>query len=152
MRFVPKAPFNNIPALVQTMAWCQPGDKPLSEPMLVDLLTHICVTQPQCSVHENHRTCRTFPMAKPKCLMRDFSNLNRICLMNHASFSFTLLNVLTFFRIIITLRPRQKQPVVCRQHFQMHFLLKKLGFNSNFTLKLLSDGPVNIFKSQYWFI
>ena len=31
-----------------------------------------------CSVHENHRTYRTFPMARPKCLMRDFMNLNRI--------------------------------------------------------------------------
>ena len=30
------------------------------------------------SVHENHRTCQTFPMARPKCLMRDFRNLNRI--------------------------------------------------------------------------
>ena len=30
------------------------------------------------SVHENHRTCRTFLMARPKCLMRDFTNLNRI--------------------------------------------------------------------------
>ena len=29
------------------MAWCQPGDKPLSEPMMVRLPTHICVTQPQ---------------------------------------------------------------------------------------------------------
>ena len=30
------------------------------------------------SVYENHRTCRTFPMTSPKCLMRDFTNLNRI--------------------------------------------------------------------------
>ena len=30
------------------MAWHQPGDKPLSEPMMVNLLTHICVTWPQC--------------------------------------------------------------------------------------------------------
>ena len=29
------------------MAWCRPGDKPLSEAMLVSLLTHICVTRPQ---------------------------------------------------------------------------------------------------------
>ena len=29
------------------MAWRRPGDKPLSEPMMVSLLTHICVTQPQ---------------------------------------------------------------------------------------------------------
>ena len=30
------------------------------------------------SVHENHQTCQTFPMARPKCLLRDFTNLNRI--------------------------------------------------------------------------
>ena len=29
------------------MAWRRPGDKPLPEPMLVSLLTHICVTRPQ---------------------------------------------------------------------------------------------------------
>ena len=40
-------PINNIPALVQIMAWRQLGDKPLSEPMMVLLLTHICVTRPQ---------------------------------------------------------------------------------------------------------
>ena len=34
-KFVPKGPINNIPALVQIMAWRRPGDKPLSEPMMV---------------------------------------------------------------------------------------------------------------------
>ena len=29
------------------MAWRRPGDKPLSEPMLVSLPTHICVTRSQ---------------------------------------------------------------------------------------------------------
>ena len=29
------------------MAWRRSGDKPLSEPMMVSLLTHICVTRPQ---------------------------------------------------------------------------------------------------------
>ena len=38
---------NNSPALVQIVAWRRPGDKPLSEPMMVSLLTHICVTRPQ---------------------------------------------------------------------------------------------------------
>ena len=47
LRFVPKGPINNIPALVQIMAWRRPGDKPLSEPMMVCLTTHICVTRPQ---------------------------------------------------------------------------------------------------------
>ena len=47
LKFVPKVRINNIPALVQIMAWRRPGDKPLSEPMMVSLLTHICVTWPQ---------------------------------------------------------------------------------------------------------
>ena len=47
LKFVPKGPINNIPALVQIMAWCRPGDKSLSEPMMNILLTHICVTRPQ---------------------------------------------------------------------------------------------------------
>ena len=47
LKFVVKGPINNIPALVQIMAWHQPGTKPLSEPMLVFVLTHICVTWPQ---------------------------------------------------------------------------------------------------------
>ena len=47
LKFVPKGPINNIPALVQIMAWRRSGDKPLSEPMMVSLLTHICVARPQ---------------------------------------------------------------------------------------------------------
>ena len=57
LKFVTKVPINNIPVLVQIMAWRRPGDKPLSEPMMVRLPTHICVTRPQwvnmgaCNVH-----------------------------------------------------------------------------------------------------
>ena len=29
------------------MAWCRPGDKPLSDPLMVIVVTHICVTWPQ---------------------------------------------------------------------------------------------------------
>ena len=47
LKFVPRGPINNIPTLVHIMAWCRPYDKPLSEPMMVILLTHICVTRPQ---------------------------------------------------------------------------------------------------------
>ena len=47
LKFVPKGPINNIPALVQIMAWRRPGDKPLSETMVVSLPTHICVARPQ---------------------------------------------------------------------------------------------------------
>ena len=47
LKFVPQGPINNIPPLVQIMAWRRPGDKPLSGPMMVKLPTHICVTRPQ---------------------------------------------------------------------------------------------------------
>ena len=47
LKFVPKGPINNIPALVQIMDWRRPGDRPLFEPMVVKLLTHICITRPQ---------------------------------------------------------------------------------------------------------
>ena len=46
LNFVPYVWINNIPALVQTMAWCRPGDKPLPEPMMVSLPMQLCVTQP----------------------------------------------------------------------------------------------------------
>ena len=46
-KFVPEGPINNIPALVQIMAWRRPGDKPLSEAMMTRLPTHLCVTRPQ---------------------------------------------------------------------------------------------------------
>ena len=39
LKFVPKGPINNIPALVQIMAW--------RRPMMLRLPTHICVTRPQ---------------------------------------------------------------------------------------------------------
>ena len=51
LKFVPRGRINNMPTLVQEMAWHRPGDKPLSEPMMVRLPTHICVTRPQWVNH-----------------------------------------------------------------------------------------------------
>ena len=45
-KFVPNGPINNILALVQIMAWCRAGNNPLSEPMMLSLPMHICITQP----------------------------------------------------------------------------------------------------------
>ena len=47
LNFVHMCPVNNIPASVQIMAWHRPGDKPLSESMMVRLSTHICVCRAQ---------------------------------------------------------------------------------------------------------
>ena len=54
LKFVPKFRINHISALVQIMAWRRPGDKPLSGPVMVSLLTHICVTRPLWSLHVLH--------------------------------------------------------------------------------------------------
>ena len=43
LKFVPKGLINNIPALVLIMTWRRPGHKPLTKPMMVRSLTHICV-------------------------------------------------------------------------------------------------------------
>ena len=37
LKFVPKGLIDNIPSLVEKMAWRRPGDKPLSQPMMVRL-------------------------------------------------------------------------------------------------------------------
>ena len=47
LKFVPRVRINNIPALVKIMAWRRSGDRPLFEPMLDNLLTHICATRLQ---------------------------------------------------------------------------------------------------------
>ena len=46
LKYVHKGLIDNNPALVQIMAWRRSGDKPLSEPMMISLPTHICVTRP----------------------------------------------------------------------------------------------------------
>ena len=46
LNFVSMGLINNIPTLVQIMAWRRPGDEPLSEPMMVSLPTHLCITRP----------------------------------------------------------------------------------------------------------
>ena len=48
------------------MVWCRPGDKPLSEPMMFTLLTHVCAIRPQwanetiCSIYAAGSTIRPF--------------------------------------------------------------------------------------------
>ena len=74
LKFVPKIRINNIPALVQIMAWRRPGGKPLSELMMVSLLTHICASRLQrvdimacCLLEEkpSHRLAKRMPLPLP---------------------------------------------------------------------------------------
>ena len=62
LKFVPNGLFDNIPALGQIMACCWPGDKPLSEPMMESLPTHMCVTRPQWVKWTAHVFLPRFPL------------------------------------------------------------------------------------------
>ena len=85
LKFIPKCPINNIPALVQIMARRLPGAKPLSEPMMVRSLTHVCATQPQWVIN-------TYELLHPRALKistfyknRTFQCTDKIfCLWNSA--------------------------------------------------------------------
>ena len=46
LKFIPKGPVNNIPAMVYMMTWRRPGDKSLSEPMVSNLLWHLSALGP----------------------------------------------------------------------------------------------------------
>ena len=80
LKFVHKGPINNIPALVQIMACRRPGDKPLSEPMLVGSLTHICVTRPQWANSDlndiNNDNQATKSRNKMICVFHNISFIN----------------------------------------------------------------------------
>ena len=86
LKFVPGGSINNIPALVQIMAWHRPGDKPLSEPMMIILLTHICVTRPQwvnslwpSDTIWQHRSMSTPTQVMAKCWMTTPSHYLHQC-------------------------------------------------------------------------
>ena len=73
LNFAPKVPIDNIPALIQIMGWHRTGDTPLSEPMTVDLLTHICVDQSQwvkCLVTINDISLKTADLRAQPSLPR----------------------------------------------------------------------------------
>ena len=54
LKFVPKGLINNIPSFVQLLALRRPGDKPLSEPMIISLPTHKCVVRQYWVLRKMH--------------------------------------------------------------------------------------------------
>ena len=82
LKFVPKGLVNNIPALIQIMAWRRPGDKPLSEPLMVNLLTHICVTRPQW-VNTNGCICQWITNETSRVLFLKEPKVIRIAWYSH---------------------------------------------------------------------
>ena len=84
LKFVPKGPINTIPALAQIMAWRRPGDKPLSEAMLISLPMHICISF-------NELTHKIQPIARPsgwvRCV-RIWEKIQRIIAASHCIFTY----------------------------------------------------------------
>ena len=75
-----KTPTNNIPTMVQIMVWRPPGDKPLSELVMVMLPAHICVTRHQRQWVKRFRNVlkpAEFPWWRHQ--METFSALLAIC-------------------------------------------------------------------------
>ena len=96
LKFIHKGPIYNIPAFVQIMAWRRPGDKPLSEPMVGSLLTHICVTRLQWvnSLWPSdaiwwQRSGSTLAQVMVCCLMAPSHYLNQCWLMASSDGNFT---------------------------------------------------------------
>ena len=85
-----------------------------------------------------HVRRRTFPMARPKCLMRDFTNLNTIHKAHRTNVWWTMkvfqlhcnadLAYWCLYMASMTYHSeaRTKWLPLCRQHFQMNFLASKL--------------------------
>ena len=59
LKFIPNGTVNIIPALVQIMAWRWLGGKPLSEPMMISLPTHIYASL--CSMNKPVSPMRASP-------------------------------------------------------------------------------------------
>ena len=53
LQYVPYGLIDNMAASVQIMAWCRTG----TEAMMVSVLTHICITRPQCVNVNGHGYC-----------------------------------------------------------------------------------------------
>ena len=54
LKYVPKSSIDNKPALVQVMAWCRTGDKPLSEPTMTQFTdAYIFIQFSLKSVHKD---------------------------------------------------------------------------------------------------
>ena len=83
LKFVPKGPINNTPVLVQIMAWRRRGDKPLSEPRMISLPTHICVTRPQW-VNWNlilRHALRSSPASVSQNIVKCFNSFRAQCML-----------------------------------------------------------------------
>ena len=136
---------NNIPALVQIMAWRRPGDKPLSEPMMVSLLTHICVTRPQWV---NGAWCANNEMYYKMLILKGRNdiycyylnyNLPKLSIVTNNYLNQWLAIMLIFLHNAeLTPRRRPKCTIVSKHHW--------------FRAWLVAAEAISLYQNQYWLI
>ena len=104
--FVPKGSVNNIASMVQIIPWRRPGDKPLSQPMMVSLSTHICVSRLQwvnaCFVYWGPGVTQSwwyYPNQRQYCKVKMVINTFDFLWQAHATF-----NHLSHYWIYLTLQ------------------------------------------------
>ena len=144
LNFVPKVRINIIPALVQIMAWRRPGDKPLSETMMVSLLTHICVTRPQwvklviLSWIDNTLVI--------DCLLVNFKKSLIVISLLDIMFQTTGTSLhiwISLPAIVNTLRPRQNGSHFADDFFPCIFFSENCCIVIKLSLKYARKGPID---------
>ena len=155
LKFVPKDLINNIPALVQIMAWRRPGDKPLSEPMMVSSPTHICVTRPQwVKFSDASRVEDTRKHSNIQILWSMFSFAYQMA--NYSGHSLCFINgyeagvvynagfdnsspLCVFFNS----SPLDKMAAISQTTFSMHWQEWKVSYLIQISLKFVPEGPID---------
>ena len=134
LKFVPKGKINNIPALVQIMAWRRPGDKLLSEPMMVRLPTHICIIRPQ--------------WVRTERMMQELELCELLCLFKLAS------EMVFFFVIYLRSYEAIKELIIQLIDWLTDWLVDWLiGFNTVFNTEKPDDNPPpswHIIRDRLW--
>ena len=152
LEFFPKGPISKSPALVHIMAWRRPGDKPLSEPMMVSLRLHICATRRQW--FSKTRNTLSYPCLYTKSLADREHALSPLV----RRMSFPCEDVYAFQLILLRNRPQRPGLRPCRI---ISFTLVLAPFSSSsksgsiaaFTisswkLKAAIPWPVSIFTAK----
>ena len=131
LTFVPKVRFNNVVALVQIMAWRRPGDKPLSDPMMVRLLRHVCVTRPEWVKHRrstslkrklwwNKIMSRNVNTSRDSISSHTFQHYINICYRTACSVAFKILAEVIYLGLFVFVPYRK---YTHGNFYQGHFLL-----------------------------
>ena len=144
LKFVPRGPISNMPTLVQLMAWCRPGDKPLSEPMMVRLPTHICVTRPQwVKQHSEDSILINYIHWNGYTILTKFSSFTDMIFVG------VIISLITFYHWLHQKLSKWQlpvQPVTKISSKWWHLLFDNASWNWNITDKMASIFADGIFK------